>query len=622
MVTRLKLQDVSQEQLYDEALKRLRSMQEGDFPQLDALMEVITDLLDCPFASIAFQHEDNITLLSAIGGDIRSIPKKFSFSRYIIEEKQPLIVEDASLDPRFKDSPYVTAAPYFRFFIGIPLCLEPGKIVASLCILDTRAKPCPSKLEERLKKLAQAVEGLLLSQLHLLKAQIARERAQLSEHLSKRREEMLKEVAKVSGVGGWELDVATQTLYWTKKTREIHGVDDNYIPTLKAAYQFYAPEAQKLIEQAVQEGLKNNGIWAYELPFITAQGQHLWVKATGQAIYENGELVRLVGGIQDITQFRQLEERMRQNEQLAQERSNELNAIIVNMRHGIAVFGANNKLKYWNQQCIDFFPQLESEFRNEDTSFNMLEILDQRGELGITPQEFMDRLLGAFSQQQDFRYTYYFNNGKIIDVLYSPLPEGGWISMVEDITEREIANQKIAYAAHHDTMTGLVNRTRFNQLIAHALQRTQDAPEHNYTYLLLIDLDYFKPINDTYGHLIGDEVLIETAQRLKNGVRATDEVARLGGDEFAILMFGHQPLDTITEETAKRLLYEVQRPYHLDGLKLEIGLSIGVARVEPHDESISDVIKRADLALYSVKHQGRKNYCIFSDALMPPKSTS
>ena len=124
-------------------------------------------------------------------------------------------------------------------------------------------------------------------------------------------------------------------------------------------------------------------------------------------------------------------------------------------------------------------------------------------------------------------------NGVVLEVRSMPTPDGGMVRTFTDITERKRAEARIAEMATHDELTGLANRSLFRERVEQALNRTQRYGEP--FALLMLDLDRFKPINDTLGHPVGDKVLKETALRLQFCVRETDTVARLGGDEFAIL---------------------------------------------------------------------------------------
>ncbi len=170
--------------------------------------------------------------------------------------------------------------------------------------------------------------------------------------------------------------------------------------------------------------------------------------------------------------------------------------------------------------------------------------------------------------------------------------------VVSDITAQRHAEEKVNYMAHFDALTDLPNRFQFNQRLFHTLKNKDQS-----VGLMYLDLDNFKSINDTLGHVVGDQLLQAAARRLESCARSKDIVARLGGDEFAII------IDNGTEDTlnhiSDRIIEELSRPFQIDGHDVVIGTSIGIA-IAPQDGSEPDVLLRnADLALYSAKSNGR-----------------
>jgi diguanylate cyclase (GGDEF)-like protein/PAS domain S-box-containing protein len=187
------------------------------------------------------------------------------------------------------------------------------------------------------------------------------------------------------------------------------------------------------------------------------------------------------------------------------------------------------------------------------------------------------------------------------------------LSVIEDVTERARADERIKYMAHHDLLTGLSNRALFMEKIEEAGARLRRRGE-TFTVFML-DLDRFKYVNGSLGHPEGDSLLKETARRLKGALRETDVLARLGGDEFAILQTGEadQRVDAI--ELAKRIIDVITEPYDINGNKVAIGTSIGVAMAPVDGIEPSELMKKADLALYRMKSEGRNGYRFF-DAQM------
>ncbi len=183
------------------------------------------------------------------------------------------------------------------------------------------------------------------------------------------------------------------------------------------------------------------------------------------------------------------------------------------------------------------------------------------------------------------------------------------IAVIEDITERKRAEQRIAFMAHHDALTGLANRTT-------AVEKIEDAAARQRRWgdtftVLLLDLDRFKYVNDTLGHSAGNSLLRETGIRLKAVLRETDVLARVGGDEFAIIQSCQGDQREAASKLADRVVEMFAEPFNIDGNELSIGTSIGIALAPEHGISPDSLLKMADMALYSAKSAGRKSYRFF-----------
>jgi diguanylate cyclase (GGDEF)-like protein/PAS domain S-box-containing protein len=183
------------------------------------------------------------------------------------------------------------------------------------------------------------------------------------------------------------------------------------------------------------------------------------------------------------------------------------------------------------------------------------------------------------------------------------------IAVIEDVTERKKNEQRIAFLAHHDALTGLANRVALAQKIeeAGARQRRRGEP----FAVLLLDLDRFKEVNDTLGHPAGDALLVEVAARLRMLLRETDFFARLGGDEFAIVQTGEANPRDAAKRLGDRIIDMVGKPFDIAGGNINIGTSIGIALVPEHETDSDNLLKMADLALYRAKSTGRNSYCFF-----------
>ena len=186
-----------------------------------------------------------------------------------------------------------------------------------------------------------------------------------------------------------------------------------------------------------------------------------------------------------------------------------------------------------------------------------------------------------------------------------------------DVTDRKVAENRIHNLAFYDHLTGLANR----MLLADQLERilTYAAFPEKHGALLFIDLDDFKTLNDTAGHEEGDGLLKEIAHRLRLCVRKSDSVARFGGDEFVVLLEGlNEDQDIAVAEArsvAEKILHACRKPYATPHCAFESTASIGIALFQPHRVTVDDLLKRADLAMYQAKAQGRNSMCLF-DASM------
>ena len=182
-----------------------------------------------------------------------------------------------------------------------------------------------------------------------------------------------------------------------------------------------------------------------------------------------------------------------------------------------------------------------------------------------------------------------------------------------DIHERKRAAEQLLHDALHDTLTGLANRALLLNRLELALEHTARTPDRLFA-ILFVDLDRFKNVNDSLGHLAGDQLLLQCSQRLASNCRPADTLARLGGDEFILLLDGISG-DADAIHVAERILVQLREPFRISGHELHMAASIGIAFNSPNCASPEALLRDADTAMYSAKAQGKACYSVFAPSM-------
>ncbi len=279
-----------------------------------------------------------------------------------------------------------------------------------------------------------------------------------------------------------------------------------------------------------------------------------------------------------------------------------LEAALGNMTQGLCLFGVDGRLGVHNQRFAEMFGTPRAEAMVEA-------VLQDAG---------LDLLLGSARDTALSALTCELPDGRVIAVSQHPVADGGWVATYEDISERHAAESRLAHVARHDGLTGLPNRLLFTERLAGSLAR---ARRGDGIAMLCLDLDRFKLVNDAFGHAAGDELLRMVAKRLRECTRETDLVVRFGGDEFVIVQEKAKQPDESTA-LATRLVQIMGMPFVIDGQDVLIGVSIGIALSLDGLETGEALLKRADLALYRAKNDGRGTFRFFEremDAAMQKK---
>jgi len=285
-----------------------------------------------------------------------------------------------------------------------------------------------------------------------------------------------------------------------------------------------------------------------------------------------------------------------------------VDAALSSMLQGLVMFDSEARLVVCNQRYLDMYGLLPDIVK---PGCPLSELLKQRvatdAFFAIDPEQYISELVTAAQQGTSVRKLTTLRDGRVISIINQPVAGGGWVATHEDVTELRRAEERISYAAHHDALTNLANRTLFGEQLDQALKRVGRGEHFAVLYL---DLDNFKFVNDTLGHLGGDELLKAVAGRLQSCVRDLDTLARLGGDEFGIIQADvEQPSDVAY--LAVRIEEALREPYEIAGHHFIVEASIGIAMCPDNGVEAEQLLKNADLAMYQAKANGRGTFCFF-----------
>lgn len=587
-------------------------------PEFDAIASLASDVLECPIALISVLGETEQWFKAKCGLDAEMAPREVAFCNHTILGQDLLIVNDAREDSRFKDNPIVTGDPNVVFYAGAPISIDGTHNIGTLCVVDTRPRQLTDRQTQHLHSLARAASGLMKAFTSKRQAEDAKLREESKGLEVARMAILLEQTASLSGVGGWDLILETEELTWTNETKKIHDVSLDFEPKLDEAINFYTPEARHVISKAVEDTIATGTGWDLELPIVTAKGRHIWVRAVGGPTYRDGVLIGLNGAFQDISDRKKTEVRILESETAARSQSEELRTILDNMEEGVSVFDKDGKILIWNQKYIDIFEKAPGEVKKGVTLRRLLKNQKSKGDFTGDIETYLRELFCKLGRNESSVNQFRTNNGKIIKSTHAPRPGGGWVGTHSDVTDPVLAAERHEYASRHDHLTGLMNRLAFNTWIDQTCERNDDP--NRYLVLMLIDLDKFKQVNDTLGHLVGDKVLQHVAARLQNCVRKGDLIARLGGDEFAIVFeCDRENSIDIATTIAKNAIRAMGCAFNIDGKRVAIGASIGLC-VSPQSEfELNKVMTFADFALYHAKEDGRGKYR-FHDASLSVQS--
>ena len=286
----------------------------------------------------------------------------------------------------------------------------------------------------------------------------------------------------------------------------------------------------------------------------------------------------------------------------------ELDAAIETMQHGICMLSGDKLITVANRHAIDAFAGLAG---GEWVGRPFAAMLSTAAARGTVPQRSAARLLEMVERGTSGKVVLHLPRGRHYEITVSSR-QGRTVLLFEDITERVQAEERINFMARYDALTGLPNRGFFTEQVDADLKMRLGADPAT-AMLMIIDIDDFKHVNDTLGHLIGDRVLMETSERLSRALGPHSILARLGGDEFILFRSGAEEADARAE--AEAILEAFRDPFTVMGEVFAANVSIGMVLSDDAEDDLDALMVKADLALYKAKNNGKNQLQVFHEEM-------
>jgi diguanylate cyclase (GGDEF)-like protein/PAS domain S-box-containing protein len=478
--------------------------------------------------------------------------------------------------------------------------LEPGRPYG---MISTHRRKDGSTFPVELRIVLIEVDG---EKVMMTLAQDITERAKAEERL-RDSEESLRESQIIAGLGSYALDIRNGMWTSSDVLDQIFGIDKSYVRSVEGWVGLIHPDDQQMMAEYFQtEVVGQRKTFDKEYRCVRHNdGAVRWLHGLGKLESDaQGELVKMHGTIQDITARKEVEDELR------------IAAVAFSSQSGMVITDATGRILRVNPA----FTRL--------TGYSAEEAIGKTPSLlnsGRHDELFYQRMWGALKEKGYWQGEVWNKrkNGQIYAemltitaIVSSDGHTSHYVGSFTDITESKQAEAEIHRLAYYDALTTLPNRRLLQDRLSQALAST--ARSGLYGAIFFIDLDNFKGLNDTRGHDIGDLLLLEVAQRLRAVVREGDTVARLGGDEFVVLVESMSEDATeaaaVAKQVGDKLREAIDRPFLLNDYEYICKLSIGVSLFHAQD-TVEELLKHADLALYQAKNAGRNTLRFFDPAM-------
>ncbi|MGC9977246.1 MAG: diguanylate cyclase [Syntrophales bacterium] len=371
--------------------------------------------------------------------------------------------------------------------------------------------------------------------------------------------------------------------------------------------EFHSPEQDKVFAEAINKVFSTGTSIQQE---HRSQRDNRYFLRTFSPVRDrgpNGEITCIVIISTDITEHKMAEEKIKESEQ-------KYKTIIENIEDGYHELDFSGNIVFFNDTLLkmlgysrDEFAKMNYQnFTDEETTRKVLQVCDDVYRTGKPAR-------GVEIEVMKKDGTTIVAEISVSLILDSRGHELGFRNLMRDVTGRKKSEETIRQLAYHDALTGLPNRLLFTDRLKMAIARAKRSRQ--YLAVMMLDLDYFKDVNDTLGHHMGDGLLQAVASHLTDLLRKGDTIARMGGDEFLILLPEINNVE-VTTTIAQKIVESFQSPFAIHDRKLHTTTSIGIAIYPESSDDVETLIKHADIAMYRVKGSGRNNYFLFTPEMI------
>ncbi|MBA3598853.1 MAG: EAL domain-containing protein [Methylibium sp.] len=409
-------------------------------------------------------------------------------------------------------------------------------------------------------------------------------------------QETLVRAQRIAAVGNWDWHIVGDRHFWSAETCRIFGIENGPgVVDFESFLERVHPEDRAMLHEALRMTLETSATYDITHRIVLPDGAIRVVRENAEVLRDQaGVAVRMIGTVMDVTAREFTAQALRSSEERLRKVIESLPVVLwIVDREGRFLMSEGKGLESLGMRPGQLVGQ---------------SIFDSFGGLTEAVEGTRQALAG-----HSFASTWQFG-ALAFEVRYSPLLDEageikGAIGVAIDVTERKQSEDRLAFLANYDPVTGLCNRFLFNDRLGRALQTADRQQTH--VALLFVDLDNFKHVNDSLGHAAGDDLLKQVAARLGAVVRSADTVSRLGGDEFTLVLEGL----TNGEEAvrvAEQILQQSARPYVIGAREVHVTASVGIALYPQDAENVEALVMHADAAMYRAKENGRNGFEFFT----------